>query len=72
MATDNHKVNEAIHVCLDRCYSAKLPVSCMVEFLESLRTDPSWQPHELEAVERRVRHILTLIVEEPATGRRSA
>lgn len=72
MSTDTHKINEAIHDCLDRCYSAKLPIACMVEFLDSLRADPTWLPSDLEAVERRVRHILTLIVEEPAAGRRSA
>ena len=72
MSTDPIKINEAIHACLDRCYSAKLPIACMVEFLDSLRADPEWLPSELEAVERRVRHILTLIVEEPSIGRRSA
>ncbi len=72
MSNATHKINEAIHACLDRCYSAKLPVACMAEFLESLRTDPAWLPGELDAVEQRVRHILTLIVEEPGPGRRSA
>jgi hypothetical protein len=66
------KINEAIHECLEHCYCAQLPIACMVEYLDHLRDNPDWDADDVEMVETRVRQILTLIVEQPPSGRISA
>ena len=72
MSETTNKINAAIHECLERCYSAKLPIACMAAYLGELRTDPLWSLAEVDMVETRVRQILTLIVEQPPTDRVSA
>lgn len=59
------QINDAIHDCLERCYSAELPIACMAAYLQQLGRDPNWSMADIHAVETRVRQILTLIVELP-------
>jgi hypothetical protein len=72
MSDNIHRINEAIHECLERCYSAQRPIACMATFLGELRQDQRWTESEINVVERRVRSILTLIIEQPPSGRVSA
>jgi hypothetical protein len=72
MSDRTSKINEAIHECLERCYSAQRPIACMATFLDELRLVETWSMAEIDAVERRVRQILTLIIEQPPSGRVSA
>lgn len=66
------KINDAIHECLERCYCADSPIACMAAYLEGLQRDPRWRLAEVNLVERRVRQILTLIVEPSPADRLSA
>ena len=66
------KINEAIHECLERCYSAQRPIACMASFLDELRSDSQWSLAEIDTVEQRVRQKLTLIIQQPPSGRVSA
>jgi hypothetical protein len=72
MSDNISRINEAIHECLERCYCAQRPIACMATFLGELRQDLRWTADEIEIVERRVRNILTLIIEQPPSGRVSA
>lgn len=63
------KLNDAIHECLERCYSAELPIACMAAYIQNLRKDPTWTMAEIHTVEQRVRQILTLLVDQPPVDR---
>jgi hypothetical protein len=72
MTLNEHRINDAIHECLERCYSAQVPLGCMAEYLEGLKRDPIWSATKIELIERHVRLILTLIVKQPPADRLSA
>ena len=72
MTDEVGKLNGAIHECLERCYCARSPLACMAEYLAELKQDPMWTMAELHTVEKHVRQILTLIVQQPPAGRISA
>jgi len=56
-----HKINAAIHDCLDLCYRSATPVLCLTEFLKRLSMSRGWSASEVVEVRSRVVHILRTV-----------
>ena len=52
------KINDAVHECLNRCYSSATPVLCLTEYLKRLMNSGAWTVNELAAVRSSSIHIL--------------
>ena len=68
--SESAKVNRTIQRGLARCRRSMAPVVVLAEFLDELRSDPTWDAEEIRIVESSLRHVLARIVsaesDEPA------
>jgi hypothetical protein len=55
------RINLAIQDCLQRCYGNSMPLGVLVEFMDGLRADPTWNEAEIEQVERGVLQMLAAL-----------
>ena len=67
---ESAKVNRTIQRGLARCRRSVAPVVVLAEFLDELRSDPTWDAEQIRIVEFSLRHVLARIVvtesDEPA------
>lgn len=59
------RVNRAIQRGLARCRQSTAPVVELAQFLDDLRTDPTWNESSIRLVESGIRHVLARIVRTP-------
>ena len=52
------KINQAVQDCLKECYSSSSPLATLAEFSGRLRSNPNWEPVEIDEFETAVRRIL--------------
>lgn len=69
---ESAKVNRTIQRGLARCRRSAAPVVILAEFLDELRSDPTWTAEQIRLVEASLRHVLARIVyvdsKEPSGG----
>ena len=56
------RVNQALHECLDECYSSASPLAALASYLGRLRRNPLWEKSEIEEFEALARHMLKALV----------
>lgn len=56
------RVNQALHECLDECYSSASPLAALASYLGRLRRNPLWEKREIEEFEALARHMLKALV----------
>lgn len=56
------RLNNAIHDCLNACYSSSNPLDAIARFIEQLRCNPEWDSAEIDRVEQAARRMLRSIV----------
>ena len=59
---ESAKVNQTIQRGLAHCRSSAAPVVALAEFLDELRSDPTWHAAQIRIVESSLRHVLARIV----------
>jgi hypothetical protein len=59
---ESAKVNRTIQRGLARCRRSAAPVVVLAEFLDELRSDPTWTADQIRLVEASLRHVLARIV----------
>ena len=59
------EVNQAIRDCLDECYQATHPLTCLAEFIEKLSQRPGWTSVDTGRVQQKALRILTILLEPP-------
>jgi hypothetical protein len=59
---ESARVNRTIQRGLARCRRSVAPVVVLAEFLDELRSDPSWDANQIRIVESALRHVLARIV----------
>ena len=65
---ESARVNRTIQRGLARCRRSAAPVVVLAEFLDELRSDPSWGADQIRIVEAALRHMLARIVCTESTG----
>lgn len=59
---ESARVNRTIQRGLARCRRSAAPVVVLAEFLDELRSDPSWDANQIRLVESALRQVLARIV----------
>src|SRR5262245_51023504 len=59
------KINSAINDCLEHCQRTEHTLANLKVFLDSLRSNPDWNEHEVKHVDATVRRVLAEIVSKP-------
>jgi hypothetical protein len=58
-----HRIQDAIRTCLAKCQLHETPIACVAEFIEQLRSDPTWSEFDVNQVETTVRKILARLID---------
>ncbi len=56
------RVNAAVRDCLDLCYRSEDPFHCWSQYVETLRSDTTWNRHDVELVQQATRRILKALL----------
>ena len=68
MVERKEKVYSAVRGCLNRCFGAEDPLVQATDFLDRLRSDPSWNDREVAEVESLVLNAVQVIVRQKPEG----